>query len=809
MTRRHRCAWRAPTRAAYGALASIIFRRIGNPTWSLAGCVAVAACTGALVASGCELRFGIRHLASGVELDGLFVAEPTNDARAAFWSWPAYGVWRRQPEFRDVAAEGTPTPAVPLPAHHTTATIRPVSAGYFSALGVRVKGREFVAADDAFGAEPVAVVSEGLLRRLGDNRPSIGSVLQCGPVPLTIVGISQGGFRGTELQSRDDIWIPMRGSIPFKGLPADWLFPDSESTGTPVRWIRVLVRIPPDTTPVAPPSLARADGVRFQPLHVAAYPVAGRRSVALLLRGWTIATLLLVLVACAAVAGVFLAAVYGRRQAVVMRYVVGASAFRVLMAECWRPAAAASLAGGAAMLVTSWLLALWDRLVLPGAVAVSHLSSRGNAATLWTAGLSAAGVMAAASGPALVYAWRLRSDSYPCEPRRKGLRRHRVILAIQSFLAVVLAMGALAPHAVVGRAMHEPLGFDPRQVAFFRIGGRVSVRDDVGKAALVQALLAQLRDTPAVEAGTISRTLLGPDVGMTASLVRVRGEKRMVRPHYLERYVGPSIASVLGLSVMAGRDLDTSDVAGRPSVALVTASFASQAWGTGPAVGQRFSLPGHPGDIHVAGVVADTVRAATRGAATPTVFLPVMQHLDAVQTLDCVVRVRGDAKSAVSAIQGSVNRLLPGETIQAFRTVRDIVEQEYALQRLLAATLLWFAVVAMAVASVGVCAAVSQVWLHRRHELGVRIHLGATPRQIMWLVVADTLRPCTLGCIGGFATCVAAQSLLEAYLDGMGASYGALAASAACAVMTVAAAAGYVAAVRMAQRYPVSLLRDS
>ena len=376
MTRRHRCAWRAPTRAAYGALASIIFRRIGNPTWSLAGCVAVAACTGALVASGCELRFGIRHLASGVELDGLFVAEPTNDARAAFWSWPAYGVWRRQPEFRDVAAEGTPTPAVPLPAHHTTATIRPVSAGYFSALGVRVKGREFVAADDAFGAEPVAVVSEGLLRRLGDNRPSIGSVLQCGPVPLTIVGISQGGFRGTELQSRDDIWIPMRGSIPFKGLPADWLFPDSESTGTPVRWIRVLVRIPPDTTPVAPPSLARADGVRFQPLHVAAYPVAGRRSVALLLRGWTIATLLLVLVACAAVAGVFLAAVYGRRQAVVMRYVVGASAFRVLMAECWRPAAAASLAGGAAMLVTSWLLALWDRLVLPGAVAVSHLSSQ-------------------------------------------------------------------------------------------------------------------------------------------------------------------------------------------------------------------------------------------------------------------------------------------------------------------------------------------------------------------------------------------------------------------------------------------------
>ena len=109
--------------------------------------------------------------------------------------------------------------------------------------------------------------------------------------------------------------------------------------------------------------------------------------------------------------------------------------------------------------------------------------------------------MAAASGPALVYAWRLSSDSYPCEPPRKGLRRHRVILAIQSFLAVVLAMGALAPHAVVGRAMHEPLGFDPRQVAFFRIGGRVSVRDDVGKAALVQALLAQLRDTPAVEAG--------------------------------------------------------------------------------------------------------------------------------------------------------------------------------------------------------------------------------------------------------------------------------------------------------------------
>ena len=216
----------------------------------------------------------------------------------------------------------------------------------------------------------------------------------------------------------------------------------------------------------------------------------------------------------------------------------------------------------------------------------------------------------------------------------------------------------------------------------------------------------------------------------------------MVRPHYLERYVGPSIASVLGLRVMAGRDLDTSDVAGRPSVALVTASFASQAWGTGPAVGQRFPLPGHPGDIHVAGVVRDTARAATRGAATPTVFLPVMQHLDAVQTLDCVVRIRGDAKSAVSAIQGSVNCLLPGETIQAFRTVRDIVEQEYALQRLLAATLLWFAVVAMAVASVGVCAAVSQVWLHRRHELGVRIHLGATPRQIMWLVVADTLRPC-------------------------------------------------------------------
>ena len=807
MTPRDRCTRRASTRQVQGVLASSIIRRIGTPAWSLAWCVAVAACTGALAASGCELRFGVRYPTSGVALEGLFVAEPGNDARATFWSWPAYEAWRRQPGLRAVAAEGAPAPAVPLPGHRTTATVRPVSAGYFTVLGVRVKGREFVAADDAIGAEPVAVVSEHLLRRLGNDRLPIGSVLQCGPVRLTIVGIAQGGFRGTELHTRDDLWIPLRGAIAFKGLPSDWLFPHSESAGTPVRWIRVLVRASPDSPPVAPPSLAATDRVRLLPLPAAAYPPAGRRAIALFLRGWAVAAGLLVFVACAAVAGVSLAAVHARRQCIVMHYMLGASAFRVLIAECKRPSAAAVTAGNASMLITSGVLALWEQIVLPGAVEVSHLSSRGGPSALWTAGISAAGIMAVASAPALAYAWRLRSASYSYAPQGTGFRRHSAILAVQCFLAVALAMGALAPQAVVSRAMHQPLGFDPDKVAFFRIGGRIGVRDAVGKAALIQALLAQLKDTPVVEAGTISRTLLGPDIGMTASLVRVRGERRMIRPHYLERYAGPSIAGVLGLSVMTGRDLEASDLAGRPSVALVTASFADQAWGAGTAVGQRFSLPGHSGDIQVVGVVADTVRAATRGAATPTVFLPVMQHLEAAQTLDCVVRVRGEAKRAVSAIQSSLNRVLPSDTIQAFRTVRDIVEQEYALQRLLASTLLWFAVVAVAVAAVGVCAAVSHVWLHRRHELGIRIHLGATPQQSMWLVAAETLRPCALGCIGGFVACVASRGLLEAYLDGMGASYGILAATSVCAVMTVAAASSWVSAVRVARLHPASLLQ--
>jgi len=794
--------------AAVVEAARTLPRRVRAKPRPFIGCVVVLAGTLALVGTVLEVRLAITHPLPELRNAGLFVVERGTGAGIDSWSWPAYESWRQQPEFDSVAAEGVATSNVALPDEGTTANLRPVSVGYFSSLGVVVQGRDFTPEDETRGAEPVAVVSRGLLKRLQVDGPTIGRQLRCGGVRVRVVGIVGSDFDGTQLQRPDDIWIPLKSAAAFKNIRADWLFPTADTGERALRWIRILVRVRNGTRPVHPTALANIAPVRFEPIESAAYPASARRGIRFLISVMMIAATMLVLISAAAVGTFLLTETHARRNEFMIRYAIGASAASVLLLVVVDAGAIAALGGASAMIIASWIATLLGHIALPGDVLLSNLSLRWEPATVGLVWLVVLGSLAVSSGAPLWYAWHAREKPLP--PRGSlmtGSRVHPAFLAAQTALAVVLTAGAVLFAGSVRGALSFPLGFDSNQVAFFTVGESLGRYDAARKAMLIQQVVDRLNATPGVESATISRTFFGPDIGMTAHAVRVDGETRTIEPNYLERMVGPSIVRVLGLHLVAGRDLSASDTVGRPSVALVTASFSNQAWGGRSAVGRRFSLLGVRGEIEVVGVVGDAVRERTRGAVRPTVFLPVSQRLDDLRTLDCAVRVKGDPQTILPAIQASIATILPSGTVERYRTAREIVEREYALQIMLTAGVLWCAVAAVGIAAVGTYSAVARKIDLKRQEIGVRLCVGATPGQIVRFVVADTTRACGVGCVVGLLLSLVGEHLIESYLEGMSGPPLLAVAGAGCFVFAVASAAGFFSGRTASRAKPADWLR--
>lgn len=647
------------------------------------------------------------------------------------------------------------------------------SSGFFQALGVTpALGRWFSAEDDRAGGASSVVLSHGLWQRaFGGRGTVIGKLVQFDGLPYTVIGVapSAGGF-----PEDAEAWFSL-------ALSERSLAPSSRGA----HYVSAIARLKPGATiesaraemdaiaarlAGAYPRTNRASGISVTGLHESIVG-SSRPALLLLLAGVTC----LLLVACVNVSGLLMARSAGRRTESLVRASLGAGRLalaRQVLTESLVLGAAAGLLGA---LLAAWGLGVLEALLpadLPRAATLGFDARLGwfaaavalGTGTLlglwpaWQAGRAALGGSLQTS----------RADAGSSgSPRLRGL-----LLASEVALATMLLIGAgvtATSFAMLGRV--SP-GFDPRSALTFWLSlpeGTYGEPSRIG--TFYRELEARLSALPgvvsagAVMIAPVARTGFGGTF-----TVEGRPEDPADEPRANFRPATPGYFRTLGLRILAGRGIDERDREGAAPVAVISRTAAERYWPGQNPIGRKLRMHVSAASTRepvreVVGVVQDVKIARLQQPDAPVVYVPHAQHLVGVMAF--VVRTATDPDAAAGAVVAAVAGLDRTLVAQDLRSLEAHVARARTDQRFRAVLLGGFAGTAFLLAVVGLYAVVAYATGRRRHEIGVRLALGATRRDVVRMVVREGMRPVAAGLAAGAAASYLLSSLLRGLLFGV------------------------------------------
>jgi putative ABC transport system permease protein len=696
-----------------------------------------------------------------------------------------------------------------------------VSADLMDVLGVPAfLGRTFVEGEDQSGRDQVAVLSYGLWqRRFGADRSIVNRTVSVDGRPYTIVGVMPAGFRFAPFwQTRAELWAPLslsarRDDRDGRSLRVFGRLRDGVSVAQAQREMAsIAARLEREH-----PSTNTGVSIMVRPLLDKV--VSGIRGTLLALMSMVTFVLL---IACANVASSMLARASARQQEMAVRLALGASPWRVirqLLTESLLLASAGAIVGLAcAVWSVAWLLALLPPGSLPRQQDVGFDVRVYVAATIATlvAGV-ATGLVPALQivRPSLVSAFQGGARGATDGAERKRLRS--LLVAAEVALALVLLVGA----GLMGRTMLALSAVDPGfrvdhlAVADVSLAGTPHASPGA-RYPMYRRITERLAALPGVTSvSAINHLPLAGDVWNLGYTIEGRpAPDPGHRWSAIYRVVDPGYFVTAGIPVLAGRDFSTSDGETSIPVAIVNKALADRRWPGGSAVGQRLHLPG-PGNqqapVTIIGVVASARQRDWTSAPSDEVYVALAQRSTefGLAGLTFLLRTSGDPRAVATSVPGAVADLDRSVPASAVTTMEEVVADAIWRQRLTAQLTGLFAFVALALAAIGIYAAVAYSVARRTREFGVRIALGGTPRQLQRLALSDGLRPVFAGACAGVAIAVAASRFAERLLFGVAAidpmSFGV----SVVALLLVAAAAAWLPARRASRQDPMAALRQS
>ncbi len=763
------------------------------------------------------------------EADRLYsVLEQDAQQNLRLASYPTFDDWRRESRsFQDLAFVRGVSGHLQSEDGRVRVLVAYVTSGFFPLLGEPpMLGRAFLAEEERSG-EPLAVISHGLWqRRFGGDRSILNRTLRLGESTVTVIGVMPPGFR---FPGWADLWLPL-SCLPNAAavLSQRDLHVDSQLIGR--------LRAGVDS------AQAQADITRIAERIAAAYPaengdwkaaaliplpglVLDNAGTTLPLLGGAVA--LVLLIACANVAGLSLVRATSRSREFAIRTALGASRWQVIRQLLTESLVLAFLGGALGLVLAVWGLGALKTLLPTGMPRLDEVAIDARV-LVFTAAISMAaavifGLIPAiqSSGLNLVEGLKEGSQSAGSSRRSAGLRSVFVITEIALALMLLIAAGLLLNS--FWRLYRVEPGFDPDHLVALDVIPPSPKYDEPGRALdLYQRLAEAVQPLPSVRSVALVNHL--PMSGTTIlSRLEIPGRSpssdAAQEVHF--RTISAGYLETLRIPVIEGRKFAEAEFTSSTGVILVNRMLARQYWPNESAIGKRLtvfkSAQGRPGfgdpiSAEIVGVVGDVQHFGPANTPVAETYLPYT--VNPWPRMFLVVRTATDPATMISSLRRAVLGVDPDIPMAAasfpggFRTLDAYFSDAVAPQRLNVTLLVAFAAPALVLAALGIYGLLAYVVVQRTREIGVRIALGADLREVRRLVVRHGLRLTTLGIAVGLLGALAASRILTSLVFEVRTTDPFTFVSVTVLLAAVALLASYLPARRAARMDPMVALRS-
>lgn len=653
-----------------------------------------------------------------------------------------------------------------------------VSASVFTTLGVQpVRGRVFLEEEDKPRANNVAIVSEKFWRaRYGGSESILGSNLTLDDRLYTIVGVMPAGFR---FPGEFDVWLPLA------------LDPAKEF-GDFFSLIEVVGRAKPggnldqaqsELRLIASNASNKGAEQGKEPLPIALVEivplqqqlVAGARLTVLVLWG---AVGLVMLIACVNVAGLMISRTLARQREMAVRAAVGARRWQ-LIRQLLTESVVLGLAGG----VLGLLLAVWSTRAIGSLVPDNFAATVYDLSNIpidwrvfaFTLALSVVtgivfGLAPAltASKPDLIQTLR---NSRSAGLMSFGLRSFRGWLVVAELaLAMVLLVAAGLLVRSFNKLTAVDLGFDRENVLTTKVSlPRSKYKERAQSLAFQQELLQRVKALPGAQsAGTINHTPFNGFGMIVFTSIEGQPAPDKKDPPIGAGVVSPEYFQTLNIPLLNGRHLDARDGPTQQKVALVNQAFAQRFFPKGDVLGKRIGFACEESEglcRTIVGVVGNIRQESLTDEVASELYVPDAQM--PMNSMTLFVRTSSDPLPLVAAVRSQVSAIDKNQPIYDVKTLDQRVSDATAVSRSLTVLFSTFALLALVLGAVGIYGIVSYAVTQRTQEIGIRMALGATARDILHLIVKHGLVLVLTGVVIGIAGALALTRFLATLLFGI------------------------------------------
>jgi predicted permease len=711
-----------------------------------------------------------------------------------------------------------------------------VSGNYYAVLGVEPQlGRAIVPADDTAGSQPVVVISDEFWERVFGRSPTVlGRWIRLNDVPVMIVGVNPKTFTGAastlpsqtpavtvalakaimvtpSSNGRDWLADPTAGAVTVLGRARAGVHDSTAQAMLDTRFAAIVRATLPVRAGEEIPRLVLRDGSRglFGQRQLFATPM----SVLMIFLG------LVLLLACANIANLMLARGARRQREMSVRLALGAGRARIFRQMLVESLLLAAIGGAGGLAIGYWGRTAIPRLTENAWELAAFPVHFDWQVFLFTAAVTIFTGVLFGLAPALAATRAdvtdgLKAGGRASTERRKGFVG-KALVGFQIALSTLLVIGAgLFIRSLAGLNAVDP-GFRTDHLLLAEIVLPQNRYPAGANVAFHQRLEQAIAAIPGVASvGPAEVPYLSDQLLETTFLPQ--GEAIDPGGHQTAAYnaVGTRFFETMGIPIVAGRAFGIADTATSPKVGIINQRLAAIRFPHQNPIGARFSVSAYAGygdilgsrSIEIVGVCADSLYADLQGQPPPQFFIPYLQQTQ-IRRLTYQIRTGVRPDAIVTALRRVVHAADAELPLVNVRTQREQIDADLQDERLFVTLTSAFGVLALVLASVGIYGVMAYSVARRTNEIGIRLALGARPRQVLALVLREAWWLSAIGIATGVAASFLLSRLASSMLFGIAPHDPATLWGAAALLLTVALAASWIPARRAARVQPIEALR--